>query len=295
MIAVLSVAGALFSQSAGECSSALEAARKAYEARQFTVAATGLEQVRAQCPNVLLPLAKAQFMAQRLDESLNTLDRLLSLDAKNTDALKLRGDVLYLLGREEEAVRSLNKAIEVEPRHQASRYALGRIFYQQNRFSDAIRLFRELIEEDPANYRAHDNLALSYAGLGQNAEAVRHFLKALDLVHKDHPEYDTAYADAANFFLSRGENEKAFQLAAEASKRNPQSARNFFLTGKALAALEKHDLSLRWLQKATELDRSFRDASYWLAKAYRKLGRNEEAEREWERFRDLARQAPSKR
>ncbi|MEJ7604872.1 MAG: tetratricopeptide repeat protein [Bryobacteraceae bacterium] len=288
---VVVIAGALFSPAAVECSSALELARKAYESRQFTAAINGLEQAGSQCPDrqrILLPLAQAQLMAQRLEESLKTLDELLQLRSEEPDALKLRGDVLYLLAREEEAVQSLLQALKVEPGHRGSRYALGRIYYQQNRFPEAVQLFAELVQEDPTHYRAHDNLALSYAGMGRDSDALRHFLKALELVHKDHPEYDTVYANAANFFLGRGENAKGFQLAAEASKRNPESARNLYLTGKALAALEKHDLSLRWFQKAAELDASFSDASYWLAKAYRKLGRNEEAERELQRFRELS-------
>jgi len=44
-------------------------------------------------------------------------------------------------------------------------------------------------------------------------------------VQKDHPTYDWAHANLADFFLRRDQNEKAFQLAAEAAARNPASAR----------------------------------------------------------------------
>jgi tetratricopeptide (TPR) repeat protein len=124
---------------------------------------------------------------------------------------------------------------------------------------------------------------------------LQHFLKALDLVHKQHPEYDVVYANAANFFIDRSEFEKAFQLAAEAAKRNPNSARNFFLTGKALVKLEKHDISIRWFQRAAELDPTYTEPRYWLAQVYRKLGKMEEAGRELEKFRELSKAPKIKR
>lgn len=75
---------------------------------------------------------------------------------------------------------------------------------------------------------------MCHDSLSQDTDALRSFFKALDLVIKDHPNYDWAHANLADFFLRRNEHEKAFQLAAEAAKRNPASARNCFLTAKAL-------------------------------------------------------------
>jgi tetratricopeptide (TPR) repeat protein len=290
VFAVLASAGALFGQ-AGECSSALERGRTAYQQRQFAAAVSHFAEARIQCPDpkqALLPLAQSQLMAQRLEESLKTLDALLALEPRNIDAWKLKGDVLYLLGREPDAERSLRTALEIDSAHVPSRYALGRIYYQQNRIADATQLFRELIERDPKDYRAHDNLALCYAALGQDADALKHFLKALDLVHKDHPEYDTVYANAANFFVGRGDYKKAFQLGAEAAKRGPDSARNFFLTGKALASMEQYQLSVRWFRHAAELEPTYAEAYYWLATVYRKLGRTGDASEALERFRELS-------
>jgi tetratricopeptide (TPR) repeat protein len=283
------VLGALFAQS-GECPSLLEQARTAYESRRFDVAAAEFERALTLCPDrgrVLLFLAQAQLMAQRLEPALQTIQRLVNAEPKNTDALKIQGDILYLLGREPEAEKSLLAALEVDPKHTASRYALGRIYYQQSRFTEAVPLFRQIIEQEPNHYRAHDNLALCYASLRQDSDAVKHFLKALDIVHTAHPEYDTVYANAANFFLDREQYQKAFQLGFEAAKRNPSSARNFFLTGKALVKLDKHDLSVKWFKQAAELDPTYTEPHYWLAQIYRRLGQAEDADRELQKFKEL--------
>jgi tetratricopeptide (TPR) repeat protein len=291
------ILGALLAQS-GECPSALEAGRLAYQAKTYDVAAAEFERAERVCSNplqVLLPLAQAQLLGGKLPAALDTLERLLKLDAKNTDALKLKGDVLYFLGREPEAEEALRSALALNPKHQASRYALARICYQQSRYDEATRLFSELIEQDPSNFRAHDNLALCYAAQRRDSDALKHFLRALDLVYKDHPEYDTVYANAANFFIDRSDYEKGFQLAAEAAKRNPSSARNFFLTGKALVKLEKADLSVRWLKQAAELDPNYTEPHYWLAQVYRRLGQKEDADRELRKFRELSKTPKSKR
>jgi tetratricopeptide (TPR) repeat protein len=282
--------GALYGQSV-ECSSALEAGRRAYGGREYAAAIGHFSRARRECPDervAMLPMAQAQLMAQRFQDSLATLDSLIAADGGTVEALKVRGDVLYLLGREAEAERSLKAALAIDANHWPSSYALGRVYYQQNRFPEAIALFQRLVERDPKDYRAHDNLALSYAGVGQDEDALRHFLKALELVHKDHPGYDSAYANAANFFLGQNDYTKAFQLAAEAAKRNPGSARNFFLTGKALASLDKNELSVRWFRQAAELDPNYSEAFYWLSRVYRKVGKEAEANAALERFRELS-------
>ena len=85
------------------------------------------------------------------------------------------------------------------------------------------------------------------------------------------------------------------QLAAEAAQRNPRSARNFFLTGKALVNLQKDELSLRWLERAVTLDPNYREAHYLLARTYQKLGRKADAEREFGKFREMAGKPASRR
>ena len=281
----------------GECSSLLQTGGKLYAGRNFDQAAATFEQAYSLCaePQTLILLAKAQLMAQRVEQSLAVLNRYLAGQQRDADALKLKGDVLYLLGREQDAEDTLLHALEIQPEHAEAEYALARIRYQQNRFPEAIERFRKLIDRDPRNYKAQDNLALCYAAMQQDALALTHFLKALELVHKSHPEYDTVYANASRFFFDHGDFEKAFQLGAEAAKRNPSYARNFFLTGKALVRLDRDELSIRWFRQAADLDPTYKDPHYWLATVYRKLGKPDEAERSLARFRELSKVPEVKR
>lgn len=289
---------ALLAFAGEDCSTVLEQARALYEQRQYPLAVARFEQARVVCPEspaVLLGLAQTQFMALRLDDAMKTLDATLASSPRMVEALKLKGDIQYLIGREYDAVHTFEAALEIDPAHEATMYALGRVYYQLNRFPAAQKLFTAIVERNPRNFRAHDNLALCFAAQGQESEALKHFLKALDLVSKDHPEYDTVYANAANFFLEHDQPQKAFQLAAEAAKRNPASARNMYLTGKALAALEKYDLSVRWFRQAVELEPTYQEACYWLWRVERKLGNSAEADRALARFKELSAKPQARR
>jgi tetratricopeptide (TPR) repeat protein len=234
-------------------------------------------------------------MEQAFEAAAITLGELLRLDKRNVTALKLRGDVLYLLGQEKEAEQSLLAAIEQEPRNPEPHYAVGRIYYQQNRFQDAIREFATVVELDPGSYRAHDNMGLSYEGLNDTARALQHYEKALALVHRAHPGYDWVYGNMSNLMYKLGDYRKAFQFGAEAANRNPGSWRNYYLTGRALDKLGKPELAAKWLGQAVALDGSLSEAHYVYAQVLRKLGRKEDAQRELEIFRELKAKEPQKR
>jgi tetratricopeptide (TPR) repeat protein len=241
-------------------------------------------------------LGEAQrfFAAQNFGAAAAAFERAVPLCANRVPVLVSLAQTQYLLGEDSAAERNLKAAIDAESEGTQARYALGRIYYQQKRFPSAEAQFREVIQREPKNYRAWDNLALTLDAQWRDAEAIQAFLRTLDLVKTDHPEYDWAYANFAEFFLRRNDSEKAFQLAAEAAHRNPQSARDAFLTGNALVKLGQHDKSERWLKRALELDPGYSEAHYVLARVYRKLGRMEDAQRQLEEFKK-AREKPRPR
>ncbi len=294
LLAALSASGF----AGGECQTILERARQAYESRQYGVAVSEFQRALPACnqaPAALNGLGQAQLMAGNFAESIATLDRLLAREPRNVSAMKLKADAQYLLGHDHDAESTLLRAIETDPRGQDAIYALGRMYYQQARYDAAIEQFRKVLALDPKSYKAYDNLGLCYEGLNDNPQAIRNYLSDSDLVFKDHPEYDWTYGNLANLMLKLGEYRKAFDLSVEAAKRNPNSARNCFLTGKALVKLDKPELSERWLKRASELDPDYAEPRYLLSQVYRQLGRQEDARRELEAFQEIGKRMPRKR
>src|SRR5258706_2106245 len=120
-------------------------------------------------------------------------------------------------------------------------------------------------------------MGLCYQALGDGEMATRYFLTAIKMVEKDHHDYDWAYANLANLLLEKGEAQQAFAAASKAADRNPLSARNFYIGGKALCKLEKTDLCMNWLERSVSLDPNYPDPLYLLAKVYIQKGHEQKA------------------
>ena len=282
------------------CRLAFDQGRQQFNERHFDLAAASFERALELCPDaerlsLLLQIARSQLVAQRASEALRTIERALRVDPRNTAALKLQSDAQYLLGHDEAAAQPLLAARRIDPKNPEFPYALGRIYYQQHRYVDAVPLFQEALALDSKSYKSYDNLGLCYEAMGENEQAMRSYTQALQLVYKDHPDYDWTYANFSELMMKLGRYDEAFQLAAEAAARNPASARDCYLTGKALLKLGKWQLSERWLKRAAELNPRYAEPHYLLAQAYKKQGAEADALRELDQFKRLASSQPRER
>ena len=272
------------------CSEFVESARAAYSHKQYGQAADQFELAVRTClfrDSLQLDLARARFMAQEFEQATEVLRRLLAAEPRNAAALKLQGDTLYLLGRSQEAEKALMSAAELDPANPEPNYALGRIYYQQSRYDEAIERLRKVLALDPKSYRAYDNLGLAYEGLNDLPNAIANYRRAMELSANAEPPYDWPYGNMSNLLHKSGDYKQAFQFGAEAAHRNPNSARNFFLTGRALAKLERWELAAKWLGHSVTLDPKYGEARYQYSMVLRKLGRAREADEQLAAFREI--------
>jgi tetratricopeptide (TPR) repeat protein len=281
-----------------ECQEAQTLARQAYEQRRYDQAALHFARAVTECgPSaaLLLALGQAQLLARRPGDAVTTLDRIPVDDPDYLQVLKVKAKALYLLRRDTEAEETLKRAGARAPADAEIPYDLGRIYYQLGRHTEAAAAFGRATALDPRAYKAWDNLGLASEALGNVALAQQHYLKAIALVHKDHPGYDVVYANFADLLIKTGNYQRAFDLAAEAAQRNPDEPRNFFLAGKALVELGQSQISVRWFERAVALNPDYPEPHYLLARAYRTLGRAADAERALKSFQAAAARAPKER
>jgi tetratricopeptide (TPR) repeat protein len=281
-----------------DCQRAQTLARQAYDERRYDQAAIHFAHAVSACgasAPLLLALGQAQLLARRPADTIESLDRIRSDSAEYVPALKVKAKALYLLARDAEAEDTLKRASARAPDDAEVPYSLGRIYYQQSRSAEAAEMFRRATAIDGQDFKAWDNLGLASEALGDVAQAQRHYLKAISLVYKDHPEYDVVYANFADLLIKLGSFQRAFDLAVEATERNPRERRNFFLAGKALAQLGRSDLSVRWFERAIALDPEYPEPHYQLSQAYRRLGRTEDADRALKAFQAAKARAPKER
>lgn len=297
---VILAAGCLFAQirPGSECGAAVaQSAREALGKRQFDTAIQRFEQAHSACPAdqaLLLELGNAYFMAQHFARAREVAIEVLRSDPASATALEIKANSEYLEGDSAAAIATFIDLLERHPERADAAYMLGRIYYQEGRVDQAIGLFERVLRLNPDSYKAYDNLGLCYEVKGDNQKATQYFLTAIKLVQKDHPEYDTAYADLAELLLKTGDNRKAFDAASMAANRNPASARNFYLGGKALEQLGKTDLSLNWLQRSAALDPNYPQPLYALALIYHKLGEEQKSAEARKKFLEAQAKAPGK-
>ena len=173
-----------------ECQEAQTLARQAYEQRHYDQASVHFGRAVAACgpsPALFLALGQAQLLARRPADALPALDRIPADDPDYVPALKVKAKALYLLRRDPEAEETLKRAAARAPGDAEIPYDLGRIYYQLGRHTEAAAALRQATALDPRAYKAWDNLGLASEALGDVAQAQQHYLKAIALVHKDHP------------------------------------------------------------------------------------------------------------
>ncbi len=242
-----------------------------------------------------LAVANALLMAQRWQEALNAADSILQENHNESEALKIKANVQYLSGHSEEAVSTFLTLLDQHPTDQEGAYMLGRIYYQEGRIEQAAGLFQRVLKMNPKSFKALDNLGLCFEALGEKDTAARYFLTAIKTAEEGGETYDWAYANLANLLLEKGDAVQAFAAASKATNRNPYSARDFYLGGKALQQLGKDDLSIRWLERSAALDPKYPDPLYLLGRVYMKVGQKAKAEAALEKFRTVKAAAPRER
>lgn len=266
---------------------AVQRARSAQLKHDYTTAIQQFRQALAACTQnrtIQLELANSLFMGQRLQESKDTVQILLEADPANSAALEIKGNIEYLQGDTRTAVNTFIDLLECHPESLEAPYMLGRIYYEEGLLDQAIGQFRRLLKLDPQSFKAYDNLALCYEAKGDDVQATSFFLDAIKLSEEHKSGYDVAYADLAELLLRSGDPERAFGAASKAADRNPYAARNFYFGGKALDQLGKTELSLNWLLRSAALDPNYPEPQYLLARIYRRLGQQKDADAAQQKF-----------
>jgi tetratricopeptide (TPR) repeat protein len=291
-----------FSEALRECPAQrdiiIELSQAQAHLRQFNPAIQSLQAYLKQQPDSIpaqLALANVYFMAQRFAEAKREAEGVLSKEPHNFTAMEIEANVEYLLGNVLAAESRFIDLLDRYPDDEDAAYMLGRIYYQEGQIDEAIGQFERVLKINPRSYKAYDNLGLCYEANGQEEKAARHFWAAIKLVDDQHSNDDWPFANLAELFLKEGDAQKAYALASRAADRNPYSARNFYLGGKALCELDKTDLCLNWLQRSSALDPNYPEPLFLLARVYQKLGDEEKSKEALERFREAKAKQPSHR
>jgi Flp pilus assembly protein TadD len=300
--------------------------RVAAEVGDYETAERLFESIRSSysdTPTLGYNLALVQYRSGRLRESQETLEGLIAAGHLNSDIYNLLGWCYQKQDRRREARQALEHAIQLDSskesnyldlamilagnrqlaaalavsrdnveRHPNSYHAhvmKGLIELRMDQFTDAVRSYGRAEELDPSNPEAHRGLAVAQFAAGMMAEAKSTFEGALQKFSGDGLQYQ----EYGKMLLKLGETgdaeaeSRGIELLNTALKLDHSLAEPHYYLGNLALKRGKANEAVRHLEEAVRLDPKSSRISYALARAYRRLGRAGDADRQLQHYQEL--------
>jgi tetratricopeptide (TPR) repeat protein len=187
---------------------------------------------------------------KRYDEALVSCDRALELDANYQSAWANRGNVLYNLKRYDEALVSYDRALELDANNQWAWAKRGYVLYNLERYDEALVSLDRALELD-ANYQwAWANRGGLLHILKRYDEALASYDRALEL-DANYPSAWTLRGDVLNNLKRYDEALVSLDRVIELDANNQSAWAN---RGDVLDSLKRYDEALVSFERALEID-----------------------------------------
>ena len=207
--------------------------------------------------------------------------------------LKIVAMDYILLGDFIDADKWLTRSLQGNPTDSDGWYQLGRTKYNENRFTEAIDAFKKCLAVDATNVKAEENLGLSYAGLGDDAAAIKAYQTAIEWQANSVAKDPEAYFALGSLLLDRNRPEDAVPVLTQATQVAPSVSQGHELLGKAYLQTEDLPKAQAELEEAVKLSPETARLHYILGQVYRKQGLTAKAQAEFERYAALQKEHPS--
>jgi tetratricopeptide (TPR) repeat protein len=197
--------------------------------------------------------------------------------------LKIVAMDYVLLGDFIDADKWLTESLRWNPNDSDGWYELGRTKYNENRFTEAISAFRKCLTGDPRNVKAEENLALSYAGLGEDPQAISAYQTSITWQAGSLRKDPEAYLGLGTLLLNQNRPKDAIAILAQATQIAPSVSQAHELLGKAYAQVNDLPKAQTELEQAVKLSPDTPRLHYILGQVYRKEGLTTKAKAEFDR------------
>jgi tetratricopeptide (TPR) repeat protein len=193
-------------------------------------------------------------------------------------------------GRLEEALGHLERSAELAPERADTWFHIGAIHSRLKQWDEAIAGYERGLALDAGSARAWHNLGNVHFRVGAFEAAERDYGRAVAL----EPAYQLALFHHGWTLRQLGrqeEAERAFRACLEVPAQNERDRKTatdcLFGLGSMRHRLGDYATSAELMERVLVVFPHHPEARYYLAMAYRQLGRIEDAERELERHREL--------
>ena len=229
-------------------------------------------------------LGYSLFAQQKIGESIRALAKCLQLDVKNSEAHKILGRDLMIIGRFDAAQIEFEQGIRYDPKSAEMHYNLGKLFSMQDNWAPGRREFEEALRIDPSYVEALDALGLTQEALGDNPGAVASYEKAIALNQARNGKFASAHANLSAYYNRTGDHEKGLAYARQAIELDPKSDRAWFQKAKAEEGQGNLNDAADSLAQAITFNPRASSYYYVLSGVLRRLGKTKESKEALEVF-----------
>jgi tetratricopeptide (TPR) repeat protein len=198
-------------------------------------------------------------------------------------------EILYVAYRiySELGAKAVSALVRAAPNSARLHQVTAELLESEGDFPRAVEQYRKALEMDPKLPGIHRALGVALINIAQTEasflEAQKHFEIELAANPTDaHSEYQLG-----EIYWGRYQHDLARKHFTRAVELRPSFADALIGLGKVLVSQGQPDKALTYLQEAVRIDPENEVAHYRLAQAYRKLGRNQDAEQELALFKKL--------
>jgi tetratricopeptide (TPR) repeat protein len=156
-------------------------------------------------------------------------------------------------------------------------------WHQGHKYADARTLWEETLKNNPRSFLAHNNIGSLLSKQGKRQEAMEHFAEALAV----NPDFEKAHYNMAVELAALGKTKEAvehYEAAHRLDPRDPSALNNL---GSLLAQSGRIEDAVRCWSGVVAIRPDYTGAHYNLLMAYRQLGDQLAAQKEYGRIRDL--------
>jgi len=226
-------------------------------------------------------LARAEFAQNKFDQALEDLQKALTTDPKNIDALfylslvakersqrenerlyslapnsdrvyQLLGEAALAAENQIEAEEEFQKALKINPRAIDVLTELAQLKRSQFKFDEAIKYYTQAEQASPLTYEIAYGLGACYASKREYPQAIEWLQKAVVLA----PDSADGHFALGNALVQNGQFEAAIPELKASGQINPRMKQAYVLLGRAYSKLGRSEEANVAYQKLDELSRA---------------------------------------
>lgn len=211
-------------------------------------------------------------------------DFLLNVEAEGYESLQKK--VNFSVGEEYTLDVILVKKKSLE--ESKNQFLLGVQLYQEGQYDQAIENFESVLEENPDFAEAYYNIGMAYLKKGELDNAMARMERAIELKS----DFIQAYFGLGQVYMEKGEKDKAIHIFQQAVDTAPNDASTYINLGVFYFSINEDDLAMETLLIAKDIDPASPQTYYQLGLVYTRLGELDKTIESFEKFLELAPQAP---